>query len=86
MIEVKIIEDLQAALHVGAGRLPDWLRNKKGVCWRLISTPTCFVFSYALRFIKGRIVFVTNEKLANWPQAFSTSIEFEDGCTKGIFL
>ena len=23
MIEVKIIEDLQAALHVGAGRLPD---------------------------------------------------------------
>ena len=31
MIEVKIIEDLQAALHVGAGRLPDWLRNKRSL-------------------------------------------------------
>ena len=31
MVEVKIIEDLQAPLHIGAGRLPDWLRNKKGL-------------------------------------------------------
>ena len=31
MVEVKIIEDLQAALHVGAERLPDWLRNKRGL-------------------------------------------------------
>lgn len=29
MVEVKIVEDPQAPLHVGAGRLPDWLRNKK---------------------------------------------------------
>ena len=29
MIEVKIIEDLQAPLHIGAGRLPDWLRHKR---------------------------------------------------------
>ena len=31
MVEIKIIEDPQAPLHVGAGRLPDWLRNKKGL-------------------------------------------------------
>ena len=29
MVEVKIVEDPPAPLHVGAGRLPDWLRNKK---------------------------------------------------------
>ena len=58
----------------------------KEVCWRLISTPKSFVFLDALRFIKVRIVFVTQEKLASWPQAFSTRIEFEDRYTKGIFL
>ena len=26
---MKIIEDLQAPLHIGAGRLPDWLRHKR---------------------------------------------------------
>ena len=31
MVEMKIIEDLQAPLHVGAEPLPDWLRNKKGL-------------------------------------------------------
>ena len=31
MVEIKIIEDPQAPLHVGAGRLPDWLRNKKSL-------------------------------------------------------
>ena len=31
MVEIKIIEDPQAPLHVGARRLPDWLRNKKGL-------------------------------------------------------
>ena len=31
MVEVKIIEDLQAPLHVGEGRLPDWLRKKRGL-------------------------------------------------------
>ena len=25
MVEVEIIEDLQAPLHIGVGRLPDWL-------------------------------------------------------------
>lgn len=30
-VEIKIIEDPQAPLHVGAGRLPDWFRNKKGL-------------------------------------------------------
>ena len=29
--EIKIIEDPRAPLHVGAGSLPDWLRNKKGL-------------------------------------------------------
>lgn len=28
-VEMKVIEDPQAALHVGAGHLPDWLQNKK---------------------------------------------------------
>ena len=31
MIEVQIIEDLQAPLHAGEGRLPDWLRTKRGL-------------------------------------------------------
>ena len=31
MVEVKIVEDPQAPLHVGAGHLPDWLRDKKKV-------------------------------------------------------
>ena len=29
LVEVKIIEDLQAPLHIRAGRLPDWLRYKR---------------------------------------------------------
>ena len=29
IVEIKIIEDPQAPSHVGAGRLPDWFRNKK---------------------------------------------------------
>ena len=29
LVEVKIIEDLQAPLHIGAGRLPDWFRYKR---------------------------------------------------------
>ena len=56
----------------------------KGICWRLICTPTGFVFSDALRFIKVRIVFVTQEKPASWPQALSTSIEFEDVYSKAF--
>lgn len=31
MVEIKIIEDPQAPLPIGAGRLPDWLRNKKSL-------------------------------------------------------
>ena len=31
MVEVQIIEDLQAPLHAGEGRLPDWLRTKGGL-------------------------------------------------------
>ena len=31
MVEVQIIEDLQAPLHAGEGRLPDWLRTKRGL-------------------------------------------------------
>ena len=31
MVEIKIIEDPQTPLHVGAGHLPDWLGNKKGL-------------------------------------------------------
>ena len=85
MVEVQIIEDLQAPLHAGEGRLPDWLRTKKGLL-ALDRYAKSFVFSDALRFIKVRIVFVTQEKLASWPQAFSTRIEFEDRYTKGIFL
>ena len=85
MVEVKIIEDLQAPLHIGAGRLPDWLRNKKGLL-PLDKYADEYVFSDALRFIKRRIVFVTQEKLASWPQASSTSIEFEDGYKKVILL
>lgn len=30
-VEMKVIEDPQAALHVGAGHLPDWLQNKKSL-------------------------------------------------------
>lgn len=30
-VEMKVIEDPQAALHVGAGHLPDWLQNKKNL-------------------------------------------------------
>ena len=29
MVEVQIIEDLQAPLHAGEGRLPEWLRTKR---------------------------------------------------------
>lgn len=29
MVEKNIFEDSQAPLHVGVGRLPEWLRNKK---------------------------------------------------------
>ena len=36
MVEIKIIEDPQAPLHVGAKRLPDWLRNN------LVSSPKAF--------------------------------------------
>ena len=36
MIEIKIIEDPQAPLHVGAKRLPDCLRNN------LVSSPKAF--------------------------------------------
>lgn len=85
MVEVKIVEDPEAPLHVGAGRLPDWLRNKK-ICWRfLIRTPTSFVFSDALRSIKERIPFLTQKELVSLPEAFLTSGEF-DRSTKGIFL
>ena len=30
MVEVKIIQSPEVPLRVGAGRLPDWLRHKKG--------------------------------------------------------
>ena len=30
-VDMKVIEDPQAALHVGAGHLPDWLQNKKSL-------------------------------------------------------
>ena len=36
MVEIKIIEDPQAPLHVGAKRLPDCLRNN------LVSSPKAF--------------------------------------------
>ena len=31
IVEIKIIEDPQAPLHVGAGRLPDLFQNKNGL-------------------------------------------------------
>lgn len=31
MVKIKNIEDAQAPLHVGTGRLPDWLRNEEGL-------------------------------------------------------
>ena len=43
MVEIKIIEDPQAPLHVGVGHFPDWLQNKKGLdTW----TDEVCVFSY----------------------------------------
>ena len=43
MVEIKIVEDPQAPLHVGVGRLPDWIQNKKGLdTW----TDEVCVFSY----------------------------------------
>ena len=43
MFEIKIVEDPQALLHVGVGRLPDWLQNNKGLdTW----TDEVCVFSY----------------------------------------
>lgn len=43
MVEIKIVEDPQAPLHVGVGRLPDWLQNKKGLD---TCTDEVCVFSY----------------------------------------
>ena len=43
MVEIKIVEDPQAPLHVGVGHLPDWLQNKNGLdTW----TDEVCVFSY----------------------------------------
>ena len=57
-VEMKVIEDPQAALHVGAGHLPDWLQNQKA-CWSWICTTTISVFSEASQSIKDHIRFIT---------------------------
>jgi len=78
MFEVQIIEDLQAPLHIGAGRLPDWLVGLLALdkyADELCSLRCIAVYQGAHR--------VRNTRKT---QAFSTSIKFEDGSTKGIFL
>lgn len=81
MVEIKIVEDPQAPLHVGVGRLLIGFKTKK--VW--ILAPMKFVFLVTLQFIEGPIVNTAQKKTMFWLKAFLWLLLSEDvKFTKGI--